>query len=328
MALPRLQEEIGGVPILAKRDDLAGFAIAGAKARALEHLIGHALAEGFDAIVTGGAAGSNFCQGAAVAASMAGLDCHLLMAGEPGGPQGPSTPNLALAQACGARVHWTGGPREQVDDEIRAQAAELTRHGRPALAVPRGGADPVGCRGFMQAADELSEQLAALGHTEVRVVLAVGSGGSVAGLLVGIARRRLPWTVTGVSVSRPLDALAEHMSALAAACASGVGVALPDLSALTLVPTRGRPHGPAAPDELDAAGLLLRSEGLVMDADYTARAALVAAEVSRVPGPPVVLWHTGGLVRAVSDLAGQGPRDSTDAAGAAVDETTLDRSTG
>ena len=171
----------------------------------------------------------------------------------------------------------------------------------PALGVPRGGASDVGALGFVLAAAELHDQLRALGVTQARIVIAVGSGGSVSGLLVGLARLGLHWSVTGVSVSRPLPGLEEHLRSLVSACAARAGTDDPGTRALTLLATRGEPHGAAHPDELACATTALRTEGLVLDADYTARAALVATDLCRQPGQPVVLWHTGGLVRAVTD---------------------------
>jgi hypothetical protein len=102
-------------------------------------------------------------------------------------------------------------------------------------------------------------------------------------------------------VSRPLPGLVEHLASLVARCAQRAGVDDPGTSALTLVASRGRPHGPADPDEQACAALALRTEGLLLDDAYTARSGLVATQLCRTPGPPVVLWHTGGLVRAITD---------------------------
>jgi D-cysteine desulfhydrase len=288
-----------------KRDDLAGFGTAGSKVRPLEQIIGHALERGHDTLVTAGVATSSFCLAAATAASVAGLACHLLLPGEP--PEHRPA-NLALALAVGAQVTYTRQPREALDDLVRSRARDLTRAGRSALGVPRGGADEVGALGFVRAAAELGEQLDQVGVGEARVVIAVGSGGSVSGLLVGRARRRLPWTVTGVSVSRPLSGLDRHLAGLVARCAARAGIDDPGTGSLTLLPSRGEPHGDAHPDERACALTALRTEGLMLDADYTARAALVAADLCRTAGPPVVLWHTGGLVRAVTDADEWGER--------------------
>ena len=127
----RLEARLGCGPLLVKRDDLSGFAVAGSKARALEYLLGAAIADGHDALVVGGVATSNFCQAAAVAARIAGLGCHIVLPGHP--PPHPAA-NLAMALACGAQVSFSGGPREQLDERIRERAAELNRSGRSALA--------------------------------------------------------------------------------------------------------------------------------------------------------------------------------------------------
>jgi 1-aminocyclopropane-1-carboxylate deaminase/D-cysteine desulfhydrase-like pyridoxal-dependent ACC family enzyme len=63
--LARLETALGIGALLAKRDDLAGFGLAGNKTRPLEYLIGAALAEEADVVVTGGRADSNFCPAAA-----------------------------------------------------------------------------------------------------------------------------------------------------------------------------------------------------------------------------------------------------------------------
>lgn len=300
----RLEESLGCGPVLVKRDDLSGFALAGNKVRPLEYLIGHAVAAGHDTVVVGGAATSNFCQGAAVACRVAGLDCHVVL---PGHAPAPAAANLAIASAAGARLVFSGARREDLDERIARHAAELTSSGRSALPVPRGGADPRGCLGFVRGAAELACQLAGLDLDQARIVLAVGSGGSMAGLLVGARRQGARWAVTGVSVSRPLAVVTGSLHAIAEGCARLLGMAKPDPAAATLVPGPGsRPGGADAPAEAAAAALLaLRTEGLVLDAHYTAQAFPVALELARQPGPPVVFWHTGGLPGAVTDyLAG------------------------
>jgi 1-aminocyclopropane-1-carboxylate deaminase/D-cysteine desulfhydrase-like pyridoxal-dependent ACC family enzyme len=305
----RLEARMGCGPLLIKRDDLSGFAVAGNKARPLEYLLGGAIADGYDALVVGGVATSNFCQGAAVAARTAGLDCHIVL---PGVPPPPPAANLALAMASGAHVSFSGGPRDQLDDAIRNRATELNRGGQSALAIPRGGANPLGSLGFVRAADELSAQLAARGHDRARIVLAVGSGASSAGLLVGASRLAARWTVTGVSVSRPLARLTPHLRSLVYGCADLLGVARPDPAVPELVEAPGELHsatGPPTTEARSAARLALETEGLVLDDNYTARAFPTALRQLAEAGPPVVFWHTGGLAGAISSylIRGGGP---------------------
>jgi 1-aminocyclopropane-1-carboxylate deaminase/D-cysteine desulfhydrase-like pyridoxal-dependent ACC family enzyme len=296
----RLEARLDSGPLLIKRDDLSGFALAGNKARPLEYLLYGAIADGYDALVVGGAATSNFCQAAAVAARTAGLECHIVLPGV--SPSDPAA-NLALAVASGAHVSFSGRPRDRLDDAIRDRAAELERCGRRALAIPRGGASAIGSLGFVRAADELSAQLSDHGYDRARIVLAVGSGASIAGLLVGASRLAAQWTLTGVSVSRPLARLIPHLRSLVQGCADLLGVARGDRASAALVQAPGELHSatdtPSA-EARAAARLALETEGLVLDDDYTARAFPTALRQLGEAGPPVVFWHTGGLSGAIS----------------------------
>src|SRR5436190_11664182 len=101
--VPRLSRELGGPELLIKRDDQTGLALGGNKARKLEFLVGQALAQGADTLITAGAAQSNHCRQTAAAAARAGLQCELILNGEkPGLPEG----NLLLDELLGARQHW------------------------------------------------------------------------------------------------------------------------------------------------------------------------------------------------------------------------------
>jgi 1-aminocyclopropane-1-carboxylate deaminase/D-cysteine desulfhydrase-like pyridoxal-dependent ACC family enzyme len=126
----RVEAALGVGPLLLKRDDLIGFGVAGNKTRPLEFLVGAALAEGADVIVTGGGPGSNFCPAAAMAARAGGLDCELVVWGEPG-----RAVNIALAIAAGATIVTTGSDdREAVDALVEERAATLRAEGRRPLS--------------------------------------------------------------------------------------------------------------------------------------------------------------------------------------------------
>lgn len=91
----RLEHALGVGPLLVKRDDLAGFGAAGSKTRPLEFPLGEALARGTEVVVTGGGAGSNFWAAPAMAASAVGLECELVVWGEPEGPNMAPTTGLS-----------------------------------------------------------------------------------------------------------------------------------------------------------------------------------------------------------------------------------------
>src|SRR6476619_914054 len=72
---------LGGPELLIKRDDQTGLALGGNKTRKLEFLVGDALAQRADTLVTAGAAQSNHCRQTAAAAAKAGLKCELILSG-------------------------------------------------------------------------------------------------------------------------------------------------------------------------------------------------------------------------------------------------------
>jgi 1-aminocyclopropane-1-carboxylate deaminase/D-cysteine desulfhydrase-like pyridoxal-dependent ACC family enzyme len=308
-AMPRLAQALRAGSLYVKRDDLTGFAIGGNKARPLEFLAGAAAADRADTLITGGAPGSNFCAAAAAAALRTGLRCELVLAGQP--PRRPG-PALALALAWGATVRWTGtADRESVDDQLPRAAAALASGGHRPYLIPRGGATGLGAIGYALAAFELHEQLAAIGVGAARVVVAVGSGGTLAGLVAGNVALGRPWTLVGASVSRPAEEASQRVLALAQECAHLLGRAVaPDHAPggavggadVAVVDARGPGHGLPSPEGGAAAGQAMRTEGLMVDPVYTAKALALVPRYA--DGGDMVFWHTGGLLDAVAAAAG------------------------
>ena len=327
MPAPRLASAMGLESLQVKRDDLTGFALGGNKARPLEYLVAAACAQGADTLVTGGAAESNFCAAAAAAARRAGLACQLVIAGQP--PR--HCPGLDLACSWGARVSWTRtAARASVDAALPRVAAELSAAGRRPYVIPRGGATPLGAVGYAVAAAELYDQLAGRGLRADCVLVAVGSGGTLAGLLAGNVLLGRPWRLLGAAVSRPAEETARRVQRLASDClqllvapggaagrrgTAGLGTAGPVTGgpealgepgarlAITagdfdLVDARGPGHGLASADGSRAAGTALRTEGLVVDPVHTAKALAVLPSVAA--GRNAVFWHTGGLLDAIA----------------------------
>jgi 1-aminocyclopropane-1-carboxylate deaminase/D-cysteine desulfhydrase-like pyridoxal-dependent ACC family enzyme len=314
-AAPRLAASLGLGLLHVKRDDLTGFAIGGNKARSLEFLIADAGRQGADTLVTGGAPESNFVVCAAAAARRAGLSCRLVIAGEPLA----HAPGLALARSWGASITWTGAAdRASVDEALPRVAAELAAREHQPYVVPRGGATALGAVGYALAAAELHDQLAERGLRRARVVIAVGSGCTMAGLVAGNALLGWPWRLLGASVSRPPDETHRRVLELARDCltlladsgwadraAARRAAAGVCGSRVELVDARGPGHRLASDDGRQAADVALRTEGLVLDSVYTAKA---LATVRRAADDPVVVyWHTGGLLGAFAAAAEPSP---------------------
>lgn len=299
VSAPRLAEALGLTgSLLVKRDDLTGFAVAGNKARQLEFVIAQALEEDADVLVTGGTIGSNFVSAAAAAAAFAGLGCVLVLAGE--AVARASHPNLAAATAWGAQLRWTGDDdRGSVDDMLPRVASQLAGEEARPYVVPRGGANATGALGYRLAVDEVVAQL---GSRTPTVVVAVGAGGTLAGLVAGVVAHGRPFRVVGASVSRPVADVEMHVLDIAQQVARRSGEEPPQSRDVHLVDARGPGHGIASPAGDAAAAIALRSGGLVLDPVYTAKA--LAALPSVVPEGTALFWHTGGLLDAVAGLLG------------------------
>src|SRR6266516_7487329 len=105
--LARFSAALGGesdVAIWIKREDLLPLAFGGNKLRNLEFLVGAALAEGADCLITSGRRWSNHCRLTAAAGAKAGLAVHLVLTGPPP-PAGEEGPNQRLDEMFGATVH-------------------------------------------------------------------------------------------------------------------------------------------------------------------------------------------------------------------------------
>lgn len=298
----RLESALGGPPIYVKRDDLTGFARAGNKARKLELLVADALDRRSDIIVTGGGPGSNHCLATAVAASVAELECVLLLYGS---PPDDELANLAFAREAGAQVRFTGDPcRGSVDPGLDALAGELRSAGRRPYVIPRGGATPLGSAAYalavgelaMQFDGQLEGQVGNLGTAPATVVVATGSCGTQAGLVAGTVAGRHPWRIVGASVSRPEAESAERVLRLARGAASLCGWPEPSATDVDVRDARGPGYGIPSAEGWAAARLAMRREGLLLDPVFTAKAMALLVRLAMGGGDgPILFWHTGGV---------------------------------
>jgi D-cysteine desulfhydrase family pyridoxal phosphate-dependent enzyme len=290
--LPRLGARIGIADLWVKRDDLTGLALGGNKARKLEFLLADALAEGADCLVTGGGPQSNHARITAAAAASAGLDCHLALAGPaPAHTDG----NLLLDHLLGATLHFEGAvDYYDIERDIERVAARLSAEGRRPYAIPVGGASVTGAAAYALAVDELHAQLDAIGAPPFDwIVVADGSGGTQAGLLAGLGAAATQ--VLGVDVGTRPD-LDTAVPALARATAEHLG--RPDAPGPTIVDHDhvGRGYGWASEGAVTAMRDAARTEGLILDPVYSAKAmhALTTHAASGRVGGRVLFWHTGG----------------------------------
>ena len=297
----RLGLRLGVEELFIKRDDLTGFSLGGNKIRKLEFLIADALAQGADTILVMGGPKSNLCQAAAAAARVVGMACEMILYGD---RPSPAPANLTLAEASGAVSWFTGDDdRSSVDAFAKRRAAALMSDGNRVYAIPRGGATAVGAVGYHLAVAEVASQLSESGIDTVSIVVCVGSGGTLGGIVSGVAALGVSWQLFGASVSRECDEAERRVDSIAAQCARLLGTVAP-APRLTMVDARGPGYGQSWSAAEAASEVARESEGLVLDPVYTAKAfaALVQLTAAGLDGP-VIFWHTGGTATALDAFA-------------------------
>lgn len=287
--MPRLAVALGlrEDDLWVKRDDLIGLGGGGNKVRKLEWTAGAALAAGADTLVTTGAAQSNHARLTAAAGARLGLDVVLVLPGTAESVSNGSG-NLVLDSLFGARVFWAGdtGPSAMAD-----VAEDVCRRLRDAGAhpwlIPFGGSSPLGARGYVEGGEEVRAQLPDVEH----VVVALGSGGTMAGLVGALGEERVLGVHCG-AVPEPAVTVAELAGELTRR-------SIDPGSLRVRVDQVGAGYGILHEPVLAAMRRAATTQGVVLDPVYTGRAmaGLIAAvrDGDIRPGSRTVFLHTGGL---------------------------------
>jgi D-cysteine desulfhydrase len=296
--LKRLSRELGGPELLIKRDDQTGLAFGGNKARKLEFLVGQALAEDADTLVTAGAAQSNHCRQTAAAAAKAGLKCELVLNGQrPAAPTG----NLLLDRLLGAGEHWV--ERSQRTTKMRELSEQLRAQGRKPYVIGVGGSNGVGATGYVVAMLELVEQLTARQQRVDHLVFGTSSGGTQAGVVLGARVAGFHGQLHGLSIDKGEPELKDYekeVAQIANECAEYIGSAarFSEKDIQVVGGYMGEGYGVVGDLEREAIRMMARSEGIILDPVYAGRAFGGLIDLIRQGvfkrGETVLFWHTGG----------------------------------
>jgi L-cysteate sulfo-lyase len=294
-----LSRHLGGPRIYIKRDDCTGLAFGGNKTRKLEYLVAEALAEGADTLVTAGGVQSNHCRQTAAVAARHGLACELVLSRNVSrnNPIYDRTGNVLLDRMFGAMLHFVPGDTRPTA-ELERIAEEVRQCGRRPYVMPIGGSTATGALGYVGCAQELLQQAAALGIVLDAIVHCTGSGGTQAGLLVGLGGADM--AVTGISVAEPRGTIEKRVYELALETARKLGVRhlpTPDMVEV-LDDYVGPGYGLPSEGMQEALELCARQEGILLDPVYTgkAMAGLIGLIREKRYGPEetVLFLHTGG----------------------------------
>ena len=296
--LKSLSRQLGGPQLLIKRDDQTGLALGGNKTRKLEFLVGDALQQGADTLITLGAVQSNHCRQTAAAAVKAGLKCELILNGrKPDLANG----NLLLNELLGANFHWI--ERSQRAAKIKELEVQLRAEGRKPYLIPVGGSNGVGATGYVLAMLELAGQLGVTGRRVDHILFGTSSGGTQAGIILGARIAGFNGQLHGLSIDKNDPEHFEYeaeVAQIANDCADYIGspARLTADEVKVVYGYKGEGYGVVGDLERDAIRLLARSEGIVLDPVYAGRAFGALVDLIRKgvfkAGETVLFWHTGG----------------------------------
>jgi 1-aminocyclopropane-1-carboxylate deaminase len=274
-----------GVRLLLWRDDLRHPDLPGNKARKLKYNLQAARAEGHSRLLTFGGAYSNHLAAVAAAGRLYGFETVGLVRGE---AHHPLNPTLARCAADGMALHYLDRTtyRRRAEPEL---LAEIQPRFGPAYLLPEGGTNTLALRGVAELIPELRQ------HTDFdAVAVAAGTGGTLAGLALGLAEASHPARAVGVAALKGGDFLRADIDALTLA-ATGHVLANYELHT-------GYHFGGYAklPPELRAFIQQFEANyGVLLDPIYTGKLLFGVLDLIALghfaPGSTVVAVHTGGL---------------------------------
>jgi D-cysteine desulfhydrase len=297
LKLERLSAEIG-VELWLKRDDLTGLLETGNKIRKLEFLVGEALAQNADTLITCGTLQSNCCRCVAAVAARLGLRAVLALKGS---PPAEYDGNLLLDRLLGAEVHYCSDDEwTKIDEVLQDLAARERAAGRTPYVIPESGATVVGALGYLACGQELAEQVRHGAPAFDTVVITAFSGGSQAGLLMAKQLAGLRADIVSVPIAWEGARVREYVIDVIDRARRRYGLAVePPREVRLLDGYQGAGRGAMRREELDMVLKLARLEGVIFDPVYTAKAfGGLLDTLRRDPkalGRRVCFVHTGGV---------------------------------
>ncbi len=333
-AYPELAEALPRVPLVEATTPVAPFPVAGVgegrlfvksdawsnplyggnKPRKLEWLLGAARAHGARRLVTTGGLGTHHGLATTVLGASVGLATTLVMVDQPIDDEVVET--LALQQAYGAEQVYGGNVAGAALQAARVLARSTALGEKPRL-IATGGSSAVGDLGFVSAGLELAEQVRA-GELEApsAIYLPVGSGGTMAGLVLGLALAGLRSAVRGVLVTDILPPSPARLQRQARATLRllrrhsqrlrDARVELPRDAFGLVMGHVGPGYGAATPEASDALQAAA-AVGVELETTYSAKclaAVRARAADGRLEAGPLLFWNTFSAV----DVAARAPR--------------------
>ncbi len=298
--LRRFSEELNGPQIWIKRDDFTGSESSGNKIRKLEYVIKEASDRNATCLITCGGIQSNHARATAAVGAKLGLKVILILVGK--GTEAPDG-NYFMDVLFGADIRFISKEEYcRIDEIMKEVAEECTKLGQVPYIIPSGASNGIGTWGYFEAMHEIEVQEEELGFKFDAIVLAIGSGGTYTGLLLGNEFLDRKTRIVGISVGGDKEYFKKQVMDLISEWESYSKVDLE--SAIDKYEVYDNYIGPgyaiSYPEEIAFIKELARKEGLVLDTVYTGKAMYGLVEEIKKGTfrncERVLFIHTGGLM--------------------------------
>jgi D-cysteine desulfhydrase family pyridoxal phosphate-dependent enzyme len=296
---PRFRQALGGAAprVFIKRDDYTGPGFGGNKVRKLEYVLAKAVADGVEVAVTSGGLKSNHARVTAAMCARIGLRCVLVLNSAAVTYEGLKPASLAVDELLGAEVVRVAS-REERATMVESVAESLRREGKKVAVIPIGASIPLGALGFVRAVEETKSRLEAIDTRIDYVFHSSSSGGTQAWIVAGC--QLFDWRgvkVVGVSPDDPSASISAEVGKIIRGVGEALGAQLSE-DVTVLDDYVGAGYGVPSAQGDEAIELLARTEGVILDPVYTAKAMAALIDWVRkgklTENDNVMFWHTGG----------------------------------
>lgn len=311
--LEDLTRTLNGPGIFIKREDLTGLAFGGNKSRKLEFIIPDVLEKGADVIITWASIQSNWCLQTSAAARKFDITPILVLFKTYDLPD-EYDGNLLLDLILDADIRIKKGTKGKVFSDSEIEAAinevveEVKKRGQVPYVAPVGGSmaswsmeKPLGAISYVNTFVEMLEQAEALGVDLDHVILATGSGGTQAGLVVGAKALRPETRILGISVLEEKESFSRDVLTIARETVQALDLGLDILEEDVIVFDKyiQDGYGIVNKNVVEAVRLFATKEGIFIDPVYTGKALIGLIDLIEKgffkPDEKLVFMHTGGI---------------------------------
>ena len=297
---PIEQLNFRGNKFLVKRDDYTGTDFSGNKIRKLEYILYEARRKKTDIIFTCGGEQSNHCRATVSAALRLGIKTKLFLWGkDPNFADG----NLFLSKMYGADISYLNKRNYNNVNEIMFEEKEsLNRKGKNVYVIPEGGSTTLGIWGYISFINELKNQI---NPNNIKgIMIAAGTGGTAAGMLVGAALNKLKLKIFAVNVLYGKNEITNKILQLTEGVISEYKLNCKiNKSNLEIVDGYSKEgYKNISKDKIKLITGISKETGMLLDPAYTGKtfAAYYDLILKNNKGNQIIFLHSGGIFGAFS----------------------------